>query len=124
MDDFADFNTCGVQPLPSQCEILDFDRDNQIGNTDPYLFMTSCFTGPLAASGGESAMGGGSGSWQESAEAEVGDPLDAMVTWCMATLSASERAELAAVTRGTAEGVDMVEAARMHRFADAIDPVE
>jgi hypothetical protein len=122
MDDFANFNTCGVQPLPPRCEILDFDRDNQIGNNDAFGLM-GCFTGPLTGTEGESAAAGG-GTWQESAGQEATDPLDAMVGWCMATMTAGERAELAESIRTAAEGAVFTEAARMSRFADAIDPAE
>jgi hypothetical protein len=50
--------------------------------------------------------------------------LDAMVGWCMATMTAGERAELAENIRTAAEGAVFTESARMLRFANAIDPAE
>ncbi len=106
--DFAKIKPCASsgQPIPPECEILDFNRDNIINDKDATLFY-DCFTGSGAGTGG----GGG-----------TPEALDAMVVWSTDVMSSVQRGELAGIVRASTDQVGQEEVQVMEDFADGIEP--
>ena len=93
-------------PLPPLCEILDFDRDNDVDKDDAALFYQCCYTG------GWSGPSGGGGS----------SPLLGMVDWTQGVMSQAERSQHADSVIQASLSVGEAEATVLQNFANSIDP--